>query len=1055
MKKLITIISFLCFLANLFAQQEPEIKLDSMLANIDKTVLTNNILYDRAYSWSNLDVFNDSINVSNTKHFEQALTELYKASNQEKFQTYKSLKNLYTHRTVYHKVDLGIINASFHQLNYNQDEQKSALKITNNIFEKINNDKAPFIQKEVLIISPLKQYVTGNDIIYHFNDAFLLQNNTNHNIDNIVANFDTNTDYTIYQNGNFTQTDLSINYTETGYKTLTFLVTFNDNSIKTTQATIHVKRLTQTNQTTPCVTELKTFNTSQITTTMWNGNDWGYNNVPIIEGQLQYKVFYAQNNTNCKILKPIIFVDGFDPFDARKISDEDPRENLTDDEHHSIEEFMTFYSDIDEEIHIIDKLQELGYDVIIVNQPVYERNGITIDGGADYIERNGFNHIAFYKFINQKLAENNSTEQLVIAGPSMGGQITRFALAYMEKKFVETGLAEWQHNCRLWVSVDSPHLGANIPMGIQSLLHTLKNVTDNNGADLFVDLFLGSAAAKQQLIEQYNQQYITFPIIGETPVSNGPLNTDYLNAKTISQGFTEDRGHPFFIQYYNNLFNNGLSNSNGYPQNLRKIAIVNGSLASSNEFDSPYNPEKVLVTNPNWPYNDFYKYDIQPIGGGITIPYQFANNSELSLKIKGLANHIGVITSMSSYFMPNSGNNSEISFFKKKRTFGFNHCTRTILNNNSRGGLDNLPGGWFDAQRLVASSVLGEFPYETIIGSGSSNNWLNWGVSVNSWEIVDLDYVSSFIPTVSALGFKNPDFNWHNDINRNLVCTSETPFDNFYAPSKNEQHTSFTKESFNWFKEELNADNVIGPFPVPTNYVTENDLIGSSTICAGETETYYFEDCKVSENVNWTTHPYLDVISSTSNSITVTPNQSFQLYWVRAELENGTLITKRINSLSQAQIFIEDSGSSQKIWLGGIDFYDELIWVVISSTGQAYLDPSYHSAFARGYQDGWTLYGKVIVTNSCGSKTLYFHAKDPCPNFLQKTEANKYQIKDCNNIIVPIDNSELYNTMGIKEQDLIPVDGEIEINNSQSGTIKIIKAVDIDGNTKVKRIIID
>ena len=63
--------------------------------------------------------------------------------------------------------------------------------------------------------------------------------------------------------------------------------------------------------------------------------------------------------------------------------------------------------------------------------------------------------------------------------------------------------------------------------------------------------------------------------------------------------------------------------------------------------------------------------------------------------------------------------------------------------------------------------------------------------------------IHSFVPTVSGLGFKNPNFNWSNNINRNLVCSGEIPFDNYYAPRNNTQHVSFSQESIQWLFKEL------------------------------------------------------------------------------------------------------------------------------------------------------------------------------------------------------------------------------------------------------------
>lgn len=112
--------------------------------------------------------------------------------------------------------------------------------------------------------------------------------------------------------------------------------------------------------------------------------------------------------------------------------------------------------------NFMDDLRLLGYDVIIVNQPTYEitnpvqptiqvwvpaklfpfvaahwesrPNMRTIDGGADYIERNAYTLASFIKnYVKPLQIAVGSTEPLVLIGPSMGGQITRYALAYGEK----------------------------------------------------------------------------------------------------------------------------------------------------------------------------------------------------------------------------------------------------------------------------------------------------------------------------------------------------------------------------------------------------------------------------------------------------------------------------------------------------------------------------------------------------------------------------------------------------------------------------------------------
>ena len=52
----------------------------------------------------------------------------------------------------------------------------------------------------------------------------------------------------------------------------------------------------------------------------------GYDESAPIYGELEYRIFYHKNNENTqkRLLKPIIIIDGFDPGDLRKIQDSDP-----------------------------------------------------------------------------------------------------------------------------------------------------------------------------------------------------------------------------------------------------------------------------------------------------------------------------------------------------------------------------------------------------------------------------------------------------------------------------------------------------------------------------------------------------------------------------------------------------------------------------------------------------------------------------------------------------------------------------------------------------------
>jgi len=165
-----------------------------------------------------------------------------------------------------------------------------------------------------------------------------------------------------------------------------------------------------------------------------------------------------------------------------------------------------------------------GYDAVVVN----------FLSGADYIQRNAFAVVKVLQTINSRMQSAGTfSNKIVLIGPSMGGLVTRYALRYMELHGI-------QHNVSTWISFDSPQLGADIPLGLQHWVRFFADVADNAEAQSSLDQ-LNSPAAQQMLIYHYTSTYS-----GQFP-------------------------NPYFSSFYNEI------NSMGYPQNVRRVAIINGS----------------------------------------------------------------------------------------------------------------------------------------------------------------------------------------------------------------------------------------------------------------------------------------------------------------------------------------------------------------------------------------------------------------------------------------------------------------------------------------------
>jgi Secretion system C-terminal sorting domain/Putative serine esterase (DUF676) len=199
--------------------------------------------------------------------------------------------------------------------------------------------------------------------------------------------------------------------------------------------------------------------------------------------------------------------------------------------------------------NLADYLRTQGFDIVMLNFPTYTRPSTTtvIDGGVDYIQRNA---MILVELINQINAQKVGTQKNVIIGPSMGGLISRYALRYMETNSLN-------HDTRLYISFDSPHLGANIPIGFQHLFNymafgPLGDVTLQG----LVNGMIKSPAAREMLIDHLE----------------GHLQTGSATEFNTASASLVPTGSPNFRTAFQTELN-----TMGFPQSVRNVAISNGA----------------------------------------------------------------------------------------------------------------------------------------------------------------------------------------------------------------------------------------------------------------------------------------------------------------------------------------------------------------------------------------------------------------------------------------------------------------------------------------------
>jgi pimeloyl-ACP methyl ester carboxylesterase len=771
---------------------------DSLSTGLIPSRIPYGTLYDRVYPWSGLSrwVNGDTTTMS---HLFQSWYDAEKSviNSLARPNNYAAMRSVVQQQLFAIQLPIVAINYQFGYFDSTcvQDGRVSAI----NGMLRDNNGASPYLTKQVTIAG------IATDSIYAYKNyalqygSPLLLNNTSTTIQNVVVNNVTaGTQYTL--TAGVAQT---IQFTQAGNNVLKFTVKLSNGNSYITNQVVKVKNINITGAQTLLSVQTLPSPQTPIGPSCPPTNELlqsdipfkGYEESQATNSFADYHIYYhTQSPTaaDCErvLRKPIIVLDGFDPRDGR-----------------SYDVLYNNYLKNKETGTLLgNDLRDKGYDVIILNFPVLgttikgatgtpdltiptsvKVNGTTQtinvqgrDGGADYIERNAFLLVKLIQQVNATLAANGVTSKIVVVGPSMGGQISRYALAYMEKQQA-AGVANMNHNCRLWVSFDSPHDGANIPMSVQETLRFFGTEGEKVEAKDAYESQLRSPAARQLLIEQLEGQNSTAS---------------------------------FHSTYYNNLRANGLTGSNGYPVNLRKISLLNGTGNSR-----------------------------QTYGDGAEVLNGEGRKTFLNIKVFELIDN----------FMPSIGQSKQI--VKEKiaipHFLGVTFITKryNVSNPNSRGSMDAVQGSTTDAPNAVYkqfSAALTKQKARQTWYTAFPNN--------------------CFIPSISALGFKNSNFDWNTRVdNRNLLCNREINFDNYYIPASNQQHVYLNTANVDWLTQEIDKGQPNCP-TICTFAITG----GADPLCTNMTSTYYLNVAAPSgTTTNWILSSNLQMISSTPNSVTV------------------------------------------------------------------------------------------------------------------------------------------------------------------------------------------
>lgn len=598
MKKLSFLIVLLFPLFNSAQNLQPD-----FFNSLDKSQITSGILYDRVYPIADL---------TSEKKFvtgnimAQALSELSRADYLKRFPDYNNIKEIKKQAYLNNQVPLSIVVSEIQKINTSAfDEGYITVNTEGDLHLNQPLQEHHFDNFKVHLAAPLVEDYKGLNVNFSFPEN-LIFNTTEFEIQNIQVDFNNNGFENIIPN----QSKI-VHFNSEGDKPITFKITLENNEEFLLYSSINI---------TKSAADYNARNAGVIQPIESTIPYQGFGESQAYTGIGEFQIFV--DNVDGILDKPIIIIDGFDPGDTRDIT--------------AVYQLMDFNNGTE---NLADEARDLGYDVVILNFPVYTRNGSEIiDGGADFIQRNAF---ILVELINEINAQKVGDEELVIIGPSMGGLISRYALTYMEQNSLE-------HDTRLWLSFDAPHLGANVPIGFQHLLNYIAfgPVGDVAFQDL-VNGLLRNPAASQMLLDHLDGH-----LLPGDPVEFDPT----IVLPTGAPNFRTD-------------FQNELD-ALGYPQETRNIAISNGSGSSE------------TTGTPGMNVIDWTFYPDGPTGNTrALIELYFTPPASQTIRVSRIRSQILIVVWIT---------------VDESEAFAMSPATSA--------GLDSAPGGQFDIAGLAAGA---------------------------------------------------------------------------------------------------------------------------------------------------------------------------------------------------------------------------------------------------------------------------------------------------------------------------------------------------------------
>lgn len=446
-------------------------RLNVAIDNLNINDLPTGILYDRVLPFSDIHNYDGQVKkelvqlpVWKQIYHEMQIASLDSSQMKSISSVVESAENFIENGTV----PLGILKFRFNHIDANAFKNNT-ITVHDGKFLLNENADAIFLEEKVVFAaSALKDKVYYGNVSFILDNQFYLTNQIERPVA-IKIDLDDGNSFQEVTLGS----KINANYTETGQKQITLRAHYqninepNTDDIFESRFEFNVEALTYVKP-----DDIKDI-TSDRTYTGKTPTGKAY-------------MWFGKNPDGSKktfITQPLIIAKYFDPLNEDKLD--------------KIYEKLQSHQ-------LFERVINLGYDLFFLDY----------DNGGDYIQNNAY----LFNTLLKKILDQPTLKILpVVIGISMGGLVSRYGLMYLQKNEGKTKVAD------KFITFDSPHYGANIPVGIQYLLDGLKS--DSDAAKDIVEKILNCPAARQMLVYHYKPGYnIT---VGASDLTD-PLRTTFL-----------------------------------------------------------------------------------------------------------------------------------------------------------------------------------------------------------------------------------------------------------------------------------------------------------------------------------------------------------------------------------------------------------------------------------------------------------------------------------------------------------------------------------------------